>query len=142
MAAGELGGAFADVVAKTDVFEGFFGVAETFCFGDTRDGKGEADVAQDGLVRDEVVALEDEANAVVSIRIPGGVAVAFGRDAIDEQVAGGVAVEAADDIEKGGFAGAGRAEDAGEFTFAEVERDRIERLLFEAASVIDLGDFS
>ena len=76
-------------------------------------------------MRDEIVALEDEADAVVAVSVPVAVFEIFGGDAVDDEVAGGVFVEATDDIEQSGLAGAGGAEDAGKFAIAKSQRDAI-----------------
>ncbi len=67
---------------------------------------GEHDVFEGGEVRDQVELLEDEADLV------GAEAVELGRghggyvDVVDLEFAGGGAVEAADEIDEGAFAGA------------------------------------
>ena len=66
------------------------------------------------LVGDQVVALEHKADGVVAVGVPVPVLVLLGGDAVDDQVAGIVAVQAADDVEEGGFAGAAGAQDGDE----------------------------
>ncbi len=71
--------------------------------------EGQFHVFQNGLMGNEVVCLEDEADAIVSVSVPVSIAVLFGGDAIDEQVARIVMVEASDDVEHGRFSRTRRA---------------------------------
>ena len=59
--------------------------------------------------------------------------------AIDANVAGGGAVESADQVEKRGLSGTGRADDGNHFAASDVEVDGLERgdLAF---AVVELGD--
>ena len=52
---------------------------------------------------DEIVALEHEADAVVAVGVPVAVFVLFGENAVDDEIARIVMVEAADDVEHAGL---------------------------------------
>ena len=56
-------------------------------------------------MRDEVVALEDEADMVITIRIPIGTRVVFGRRAVDDELAGIGMIKTTQYVEQGGLAG-------------------------------------
>ena len=105
-----------------------------------RDGQGQFDVGEDGLVGDEVIALEHEADGVVAVGVPVPVGVAAGGDAVDDELAVVVAVEAADDVEQRGLARAAGAEDGDEFAVAQVEADPVERCLCQIAGGVFLFD--
>ncbi len=104
LAARELVGKLVDVLPQADLLERLPGSLLALGGRDAREREGELDVLQDGLVRDEVVALEHEADAVVAVGVPVVVLVLLGGDAIDDEVAGIEVVEAADDVEHRGLA--------------------------------------
>ncbi len=56
----------------------------------------------------QVVALEDKADRVVPVGIPVAVLILFRGNAVDDQIAAVVAVEAADDIQKRRLSGTAR----------------------------------
>jgi len=56
-------------------------------------------------MRDEIVALEDEADVVVAIRIPIGTRVVFGGRAIDDELTGIGVVKTTQHVEQGGLTG-------------------------------------
>jgi len=89
---------------------------------------------------DKVIALEDEADRVVTVGIPIGVNEIFSRAAIDNEVAAGVMVEAADDIEEGSFTATGLAEDGDEFIFSEIKGEAAQGGNVLAAGFIDFDD--
>ena len=60
-------------------------------------------------MRDQVIALEHETDRVVTVGIPVAVLIFFRGDAVDDQVAAVIAVEAADDIKERRFSRAAGA---------------------------------
>ena len=92
------------LVAQTDANEGLFGATQAFFARDAADGQRELDVAQDGLVHDEVVALEHEADRMVAVRVPVLVVEALGGTPVDDKVARRITVKAAQDVEQGRLA--------------------------------------
>ena len=107
-AAGELAGQVLGAGGEADAFEGGAGFG---LVGHGVEVLGEHDVLERREVGDQVELLEDEADLV------GAEAVEFGGghggdvDAVDLELAGGGAVEAAEEVDEGGFAGAGGAGD-------------------------------
>ncbi len=80
------------------------------------------DVLDDRVLRQQVVRLEDEAE-VAAADLGELVVVHVGDVLVAEEVmAAGAAVEAAEEVQQRGFAGAGRAHEGDEVAFLEVER--------------------
>ena len=96
-----------ELIAQAHGFQGLLGPAAALGAADAGDGQGQFDVGQHRLVGDQVVALEDEADGVVAVGIPVPVRVLLGGDAVDDEIAAVIAVQASDDVQKGGLAGAG-----------------------------------
>ena len=141
----ELGGEDAKILFLTNGTEAHLpqrlgGTAAALSARHARDGQGQFDVGEDGLVGDEVIALEHEADGVVAVGVPVPVGVAAGGDAVDDELAVVVAVEAADDVEQRGLARAAGAEDGDEFAVAQVEADPVERCLCQIAGGVFLFD--
>ena len=104
--------------------------------GDVFVGEGEVDVFGDGEVVEEVVALEDHADAFA-----GEVGALFAVERVDgggfekEFTAPGV-VEHGEDVEEGGFAGAGGAHDGDELAGVDGEVDAAEHPGFGVAGFV------
>jgi hypothetical protein len=125
-AAGEFGGAMAEAMREADTFKGFADARGTLGAIDFGEAKREFDIFLEGHARKEIEGLEDHAD--------GGAAIAGeieGRERGDipaegEDGAGGGAVESGDEIEEGGFAGAGGAEEGEEFILRDAEGDFVD----------------
>ena len=72
-------------------------------------------------MRDQVIGLEYEANAVVPVGIPVLRAVFLCGTAVNDKVALSVAVQTADNLEQGCLSAAGRSEHGDKFAFPEGE---------------------
>ena len=90
----------------------------------------------------QIVALEDEADGVVSVRIPITAFVFFGGDRIDDQIAAVILVKTADDVEQGGFARSARAENCHKFIVSKIERYTVERRLCQLACRVTVTLFA
>ena len=113
--AGELLGAMVEAVAQTHHLREPLAVFETGGEVAALVEQGDVDVLDDGELLDEVVALEDEAQRAPT---EGGERVVIHRrhvHAAEEILPGAGPVEAAEDVEKGGLAGTGRAHDGDVF---------------------------
>ncbi len=141
LAARHLRGFLVDVVGQADASQGIEGALTSFGAGDARQGQGQLDIGQDALVRDQVVGLEDEADAVVSVRVPVARLVILRGDAVDHEVAALEAVQASDDVEHRRLARAGLAQHGDEFVVAEGHGDLVECYLHEVGGLISLDDF-
>ena len=84
-------------------------------------------------MRDEVIALEHEADLVIAVGIPIAVAEGAGGSSVYNEIAFGIAVEPAYYIQKSGLAAAGGAEYRNEFTGREFEIDPLQRTDCRAA---------
>ena len=58
------------MLGKPDAFQGFHRTLAAFASGDTGESQRQLNVGQDGLVRDQVVGLENEADAVIAVGVP------------------------------------------------------------------------
>jgi hypothetical protein len=112
-----------DLVAQPHALERRHRAGTAVLLGAARDLERELHVGEDALVHDEVVALEHEPHGAVAVGIPVGRLVLLGGAAVDHEVARGVRVEATHDVEQGGLAAAGLAQDGDELVVTEVDRD-------------------
>ncbi len=74
-------------------------------------------------MRDEVVALEDETDRVIAVGVPVAVLVILRRAAVDDEVAVGVAVKAANDVQKRRLATTRRPQNGDKLVLAEFQGD-------------------
>ena len=140
LAAGHLVRRLVELVAKTDLFQHLDGARTPLLARDARERQRELDICQHALVRDEVVALKDEADGVVAVRVPVAVVILLRGAAVDDEVTGGVAVQTADDVQQRGLAAAGLAQNCDELALTKGDVDALERLNLRRAGLIDLGD--
>ena len=140
LAAGHLVRRLVELVAQTDLFQRLNSARAPLLTRDTRERQRELDVCQHALVRDEVVALKDKADGVVAVCVPVAVVVLLRGAAVDDKVAGGVAVQTADDVQQRGLAAAGLAQNRDELALTKGNVDALERLDLRRAGLIDLGD--
>ena len=138
--AGKLRRPLVDMVAQAHALERLARTLAALGAADARQGEGQLHVGEHRLVRDEVVALEDEANAVVSVGVPVLVGVVLGGDAVHDDVAGVGVVKAAEDVEEGGLARARRAQHRHELALAKRDGDPVQRLLDEVPRLVRLAD--
>ena len=136
---GELTGALLDVFPQPDPLQSLKGTLGALLLADAGQGKGKLHIRQDGLMRDEIVALEDEAYAVIAERIPITVRVIFRGDAVYDQIPRIVVIKATDDIQERGLTGTGRAEDGREFVIPKADGDVIKGNLREITRRIGFG---
>ena len=95
----------------------------------TRERERQLHVFQNGLMRNEVIALEHKADAVVAVGIPIAVAEVLGRDAVNQQVARIKVVESADNVEHRGFARTRGTQNGHELVIAKRQAHAVERHL-------------
>ncbi len=121
--------------AEADHFECFLGRHRVA--GDAGD---ERDIFPGGETGDEVVKLEDEANAVSTEEGERVFIRAVERPAFVDEISRSRHVEAAENVEQGGFPAAGCAEQADELAGVELDVHAVEGDHVELAGVIDLAD--
>ena len=71
----------------------------------------------------QVVALEHKAHRMVPVGIPVPVLKGLGGPAVDDEVAVGVLVQAADDVQQGGLAAAGGTQNRDKLRAPELDAD-------------------
>ena len=86
------------LVAEADLFQCLFGPRAPLGLGNARERERQLDVLQYRLVRDEVVALEHKADAVIAVAVPVAVAEFARGCAGDDKIAFGILVQTADDV--------------------------------------------
>ena len=126
LAARHLAGALVQLVAQAHLFQGLRRPVPPLGPADPRQGQGQLDVAQHRLVGDQVVALEHKSYRVVAVRIPVPVLKGFGGAPVDDQIAVGILVQPADDVQQSGLATARRAQDGDELRAAELDADPLQ----------------
>ena len=126
LSARKLVGAFLHLLGEPHSFESNLCLGDAFGFACACKSQRQGNVVKNVHVRDEVVTLKHEADAVVAVGVPVAVAVIFGADAVDYKVAGRVAIQAADDVEQGCFATTRRTENRHKLTFAETDGHTLE----------------
>ena len=101
LTAGKLVWTLVILTAKTYSVKSVFSLLDSLSFTHTCDGEGKLNVAENGLVGNEVIALENEADSVVSVNVPVAVLVVLCASAADNKVTGCVVVKSADEVEEG-----------------------------------------
>ena len=140
LATRELRRALVDVVSQAHALESRAGTLLAGGAVDAGQRQRELDVGEHRLVRDEVVALEDESDAMVAVGVPVLVGVVLGRDAVDDDVARVGMVKAAEDVEHRGLARAGGAQHGHELVIPKRHRHVVQRDLREAGRDVSLAD--
>ena len=138
--AGHLIGLFMHVVAKTNLFQHGNRPLPAFLFGYTRQRQRHFYIGKHALVRDQVVALEHEADGIVAVVIPIRLLVFFCGNPIDDNIAAGVAVQTTDDVEHGGLAGTALSENGDKLVFPERNADSLQGVLRHIAGDIGFYD--
>ena len=99
---------------------------------DSGNGQSQLYVGQDGLVGNQVVALEHESDGVVPVGIPIPVRVLLGGRPVDDQVPAVVAVQPPQHVQQRGFAGAGWSQNCHELTVPEIQAHAVQRFLHQS----------
>ena len=86
-----------------------------------RKGEGDLHVLEHRLVGDEIIALENKADGMISVGIPIAVTEILCGFAVDDKVSLRVAVKTSYDIEHRCLSAAGRAQYGNEFRFTELK---------------------
>ena len=128
------------VLGKPHRGQGLLGAARALGLPHAGQRQRQLHVLQDGLVRNEVVALEHESDAVVAEGVPVAILVAMGGDAVDDHVAGVVVVKTAHHVQKRRLARTRGAQNRHELVVAERDGDVVEGYLGEVARGVGLAD--
>ena len=140
LSARHLRGLLVDVVLQADTLKSIEGALAALGAGNTREGQGQLDVRENALVRDQVVGLENEANAVVAVGVPVARLVVLRRNTVDDEVAALKTIEPTDDVEHRRLARAGLAQHGHKLVVAERHGDLVERHLHEVGGLVGLDD--
>ena len=109
------------LIAQTHLFQRFDGAAAALGFLDTGKGQRQLYIGQHRLVGDQVVALKHKAYGVIAVSIPVLAFEVLGGTATNDQITGGVLVQTTDDVQQGGFAATGVAQNRHEFRRTEAD---------------------
>ena len=128
------------MIAQADALKRLAGARSSFISGNARKRERELHVREHRLVRDQVIALEDKAYAVVAVGIPIAIFVLVGRNTLDNEIARVVVVEATHDVQERRLPRAARTQDGDELVIAKGNRYAIERLLREIPRRVRLAN--
>ena len=129
LSARKLARALVHMLAQANCLKRLARTLTTLGMAHTRKRKRQLHVFQDSLVRNEVIALEDEADAVVSVGVPIAIAEVLGRNTVDEQIAGIEMIQSANNVEHRSFARARGTQNGHELAIAKSQGHVIERHL-------------
>ena len=124
------------LLLKADLIQGVESHLSALFSGNAADGQRQLDVLQDRLVGDQVIGLKDETDRVIAVGVPIAVLVFLGRNAVDDQIAGVIAVQPSYDVEEGGLAGSAGSQDRHELVVPEVQGDVVKGDLFVSAGIV------
>ena len=139
LTARQLRGLLMDMLLQSDFLERFCRAAGTLTRADAADGERQLYVLEHRLVGDEVIALKDESDGVIAVRIPVAVGIPLGTDTVDDQIALVITIQTADDVQHGRLAGAALSEDRDKFVITQTQRNALERLLHQISGFIYLS---
>ena len=133
LSARELGGLFLRLLQEPDAIKCLQGTLPSLLAAHAGQRHGQLDIGQKGLVRDQVIALEDKADRMIPIGIPVAVTVAAGGNPADGHLARIIAVQAADNIEQGCLARSAGAENRDKLILPKGQRDTVQCLLHKTS---------
>ena len=140
LAAGELGRRVVLAAAQADLGQRLHGELAPLAAGRAAIDQRQLDILGRRGARQQIVALEDEADIEVA-QVRAAVAVEpAGVDAVEAVAAGGRRIEAADDVHRRRFARAGRAHDGDELAAVDRQVDAGQRVDLRFALAIGLPD--
>ena len=131
---------FVELIAEANALKRPDRALAALALAHARERERQLHVAQHRLVRDQIIALEDEADGVVAVAVPVGVGKVLRRFAIDDKVAARVLIQPADNVQKRRLAAARMAEDGDKLALAEVEAHAPQRMDGSIARLIILDD--
>ena len=138
LSAGHLVRYLIELIAESDTLQHLDRTLAALCRGHAGERERQLHIGKHRLVRDQVVALEYETDGVVAVGVPVTVGELLGGFSVDDQVTGGVAIQAADDVQQRGLAAAGLSQNGDEFAFPEGDADAFQRPNRGAAGLIVL----
>ena len=119
------------MIFQPDFSQSFGGLLHALPPEHAADGQRQLHVGQNGLVGDQVVALEHKAHGVVAVGVPVPAAVSAGGHPVYDKVAFVVPVQPADNIQQRGLARAALTQNSHELAVPEIQRDPVQGLLYQ-----------
>ena len=116
------------LIGESDSVKRTLCTLDSLLFTDACDSERKLNVTEHGLVRDEVVALEDEADSVVTVNVPISIAVELCALAVYNEIARGVVIKTANDIEQRSLSAARCTENRYELVVTERDIYSAERV--------------
>lgn len=129
LSARKLARALVNVLAQANFLQRLARTLATLGMPHARERERQLHVFQNGLMRNEVIALEHKADAVVAIGIPIAIVKVLGRDAVDQQVTRIKVVQSADNVEHRGFTRTRGTQNGHELVIAKRQAYVVERHL-------------
>ena len=126
--AGQPAGLSGRVVPHTHLIESGERAGAAFLFAFAAYGETHLDILYRGEMRDEVVTLEDETYAAIAVSVPVSVLVVAGGHPVHDDVAVGVAIKSAYDVEERRLAAARRSQDSDEFAGTEGDGNALQNM--------------
>ena len=126
LSAGHLAGLFVELVAQSHILKRLLRPLFPIRLGNAGERQRQFYVLQDGLVGNQVVTLKDKADGMVAVSVPVPIPEVPGRASVDDEVAPGVLIQSADDVQHGGLSAAGRPQNGDQFALAELQVDALE----------------
>ena len=117
------------MLAQTDCLERLARTLAALGMPHARERKRQLHVFQNALMRNEVIALEHKADAIIAIGIPIAVVEILGRDAVDQQIARIEMIESTDDVEHRSFTRTRGTQNGYELVIAKRQAYAVERYL-------------
>ena len=114
-----LAGLLIQLIAKSHFFKCFLCAPFPIRLRHTRKAERQFHILQHRLVRDQVIALKYKTDGMVSMAVPIPVAKILCRFSVDNQLAAGILIQSADDIQHGRFSASGGTENGNKFAFSE-----------------------
>ena len=140
LAAAHFAGLLIELIRQAHALQRPGGALPALLRADAADGQRQFNIGQHVLMRDQVIALEHKAHRMIAVAVPILVGVLAGGAILDDQIALGIAVQPADDIEQGGFAAARRTENGHKLVFAEGNIDPLQGVYGKFTGNIILAD--
>ena len=104
LSAGHLVGPFVELIAQPHILKGLFCTLAALAAGNAGNRQCQFHICKNALMGNQVVALEDKTDGVVTVRIPVTVSIFLCGDTVDDQIAAVITVQTADDVEQRGLA--------------------------------------
>ena len=121
LTAGHLSWLLPKLIPEPHLFKSFLCSSAALRLGHTGKGQRQFHIGQNRLVGDQVIILEYKADGMVPIGVPIPIFKLFGGFTVDDQITGGIPIQATDDVEHGGFTASGLTQNGNELTFPEIQ---------------------